>query len=114
MLSDAKVVVVRVCEHVRHEVPLGNQLLHVRRVALAVLPRLWDAVESAVGVVELASLQMQEEAREGLEPQEPVECECGGGVVSAVVERRDLIVLPRLEALLEEGATRRVERSNWL
>ena len=48
------------------------------------------------------------------ESEEPVEREGGGGVVRAVVEGRDLVVLPALVALLEEGAPRRVQSTNGL
>ena len=48
------------------------------------------------------------------ESDEPVECEGRGGVVGAVVEGRDLVVLPLLVALLEECLARRVEGPNRL
>ena len=86
----------------------------VRRVSLAVLPGLRHTVERSVCVIELASLQVKEEAGERFETEKPVESEGGGGVVSAVVEGRDLVVLPRLVTLLEEGATCRVQRSDRL
>ena len=71
-------------------------------------------MERSVCVIELASLQVEEEAGKRLETEKPVESEGGGGVVRAVVEGRDLVVLPRLVTLLEEGATCRVQRSNGL
>ena len=71
-------------------------------------------MEGAVCVVELASLQVQEEAGVRLQTQQPVEREGSRAVVRAIVERRDLIVLPRLEALLEERLSSRVQRSDWL
>ena len=42
----------------------------------------------------LKYLEGEEHGGEGLEPDEPVQREGGGGVVGPVVERRDLIMLP--------------------
>jgi len=46
---------------------------------------------------------------EGLDADEPVEGEGGGGVVGAVVEGRDVGVVPVLVAVDEGLATARVE-----
>ena len=64
--------------------------LDVRGVPLAVVPGALDRVEESVGVVELAGLEGEELRGEGLQPQQVVEDEGRGGVVRAVVERRDL------------------------
>ena len=48
------------------------------------------------------------------ESDEPVEREGGSAVVSAVVEGRNLIVLPARETILKERASRRVQRSHRL
>ncbi len=45
-----------VAEEVWHVEELRDELLHVRRVLQAVLPRLCDGVEEAVSVVQLAAL----------------------------------------------------------
>ena len=64
--------------------------LNVRSVPLAVLPGRPHRREDPVGVVKLAALQRQEHRGEGLEPDHVVEDEGRGGVMSAVVERRNL------------------------
>ncbi len=66
-------------------------------------------MEGAVGVVEFAVLELQEVGGEGLDADEPVEGESGGGVVGAVVEGRDVRVVPVLVAFDEGLATARVE-----
>lgn len=45
---------------------------------------------------------------------EPVESEGRGGIVSAVVEGRNLVVFPGVVALLEEGAARGVQGADGL
>ena len=45
---------------------LAMPYLDIRRVSLAVLPGLRDGVEDAVGVIKLASLQVEEHGREWL------------------------------------------------
>ena len=47
-------------------------------------------MEESVGVVELAGLEGEELRGERFKPQQVVEDEGRGGVVGAVVERRDL------------------------
>ena len=71
-------LLVEVEEHLRQVEELGNELLDVGGVALAVPPRGGHGVEGAVGVVELAVLQVEEVGGEGLEAHEPVEREGGG------------------------------------
>ena len=48
------------------------------------------------------------------ESDEPVEGEGGRGIVRAIVEGRDLVVLPLLVAVLEERLPRRVQCADWL
>ena len=67
VLGAAQVEAIQVEEHLRQVEELRHQLLHVRRVALAVLPRRRHRVERAVRVVELAVLHVQEDGCERLE-----------------------------------------------
>ena len=69
---------------------MSSSNLDVRGVPLAVVPGELDGREESVGVVELAGLEGEELRGEGLQPQQVVEHEGRGGVVRAVVERRDL------------------------
>ena len=111
VVEPAQAVAAAVDEHLGQVVELGDELLDVAGVALTVGPGAPHAAEQAVGMIELPALEREEEGGEGLEPgddnddqngqddvldvpDQPVEGEGGGAVVRAVVEGRDLIVLP--------------------
>ena len=59
-------------------------------------------------MVELSTLQRQKHGGEGLQSYQPVEGEGGGGVVCAVVEGRNLVMLPLAVTVLE------VFSSGWI
>ena len=114
VVQPAQSVAVGVDEHLRQVVELGDQLLHVAGVSLAVGPGTLHGAEESVGVVELPVLQGEEQAGERLQPDEPVEGEGCSGVVGAVVEGRDLVVLPRVVAILKVRLAGLVQGSDWL
>jgi len=114
VVQSAKSVVGAVDEHLWQVIELWDQLLHIACVPLTVGPAGPHAAEQPVGMVELASLQCEEHAGEGLEPDQVVEGEGRGGVVRSVVERGDLVVLPRVVPRLEVFPSRLVQSSNGL
>lgn len=113
----AQGVAVCVEEHLRHGEELGDQLLHVRRGAVAAAPRRRQGEEEAVGAVEGARLEADGQRREGLLPEEVVQDEGRGGVVRAVHEGREALVqqaLQGLVALQEEAQAVGVEGAHGL
>ena len=100
LLSLAEVPPVVVEEEGGQGVELGYELLDVGEAGRGgggAVPGVLDAVEEPVRVVELAALQVEGVAGEGVEAEEEVEGDSRGGVVGAVVELGDLTrrVLPR-------------------
>ena len=98
----AKVVSITIDEHFWQVEELGYEFFDVGRVSLAVLPGLSHGREGSVSVVELATLQIQEESGERLLTHQPGQSERCGRVVSTVMEGRNLIVFPCVVPFFEE------------
>ena len=103
VLLDAHVKVVLVDEQLRQAEHLGYQLLDVgRRLLGRQPPRLLYRVERAVGNVEAAVLELDEEARERLDAHQKVQHDARVRVVRAVVVRARVVHLLGLLVHVEE------------
>mmetsp|Transcript_22211 Transcript_22211/g.87497 ORF Transcript_22211/g.87497 Transcript_22211/m.87497 type:complete len:629 (-) Transcript_22211:2394-4280(-) len=114
VLQCTQVEPVVVHHHVGEVEELGDEFLDVGRAVEAVAPALGDGAEHAVGVVELAALQLEEVCGEGLGADEIEENNARAAVVRAVVEGGNVGVHKALVSRHEHLQPSRVQRAHWL
>ena len=64
-------------------------------------------------MIKSAVLQVKENGRERLDSDEPIECECRGGVMCAIMKRRYVRLVPILVAVHEKLPPARIESAYW-